>query len=242
MPKAVAIVSGGIDSVTLAYVLRAQGYDLHLLAFDYGQRHVKEVNYARLCAKRLNAAFDLIDLASFGRLLKGSALTDDIPVPHGHYAAPTMAVTIVPNRNAIMLALAYGVAVAENAEIVVTGVHAGDHFVYPDCRPAFIESFDAMQRLAVEGCGNRDLRLHAPFVNIAKHDIVALGAQHGVPFADTWSCYEGGEMHCGCCGTCVERIEAFQLAGVLDPTTYEDANYVKFHQIVNDKRAGGQAP
>jgi 7-cyano-7-deazaguanine synthase len=221
MPKAVAIVSGGIDSVTLAYVLRAQNYDLHLLAFNYGQRHVKELNYARLCAERLNAAFDLIDLSSFGRLLKGSALTDDIPVPHGHYAAPTMAITIVPNRNAIMLALAYGVAVAENAEIVATGVHAGDHFVYPDCRPAFIESFDTMQCLAVEGCGNPDLRLQAPFVNIAKHDIVAIGAQHGVPFADTWSCYEGGEVHCGRCGTCVERIEAFQLAGVPDATAYE---------------------
>ena len=221
MPKAVAIVSGGIDSVTLAYLLKAQGYDLHLLAFDYGQRHVKELNYARLCAERLNAAFDLIDLSSFGRLLKGSALTDDIPVPHGHYAAPTMAITIVPNRNAIMLALAYGVGVAENAEIVATGVHAGDHFVYPDCRPAFIESFDTMQRLAVEGCGNPQLRLHAPFVNIAKRDIVAIGAIHGVPFDDTWSCYEGGELHCGRCGTCVERIEAFELAGVPDPTIYD---------------------
>ncbi|MDQ3814639.1 MAG: 7-cyano-7-deazaguanine synthase QueC [Armatimonadota bacterium] len=222
MHKAVAIVSGGLDSVTLAYLLRSENYDLHLLAFNYGQRHVKEVEYARLCATRLDAAFDLIDLTSVGRLLKGSALTDDIAVPHGHYAAPSMAITVVPNRNAIMLAVAYGVAVAENAEIVATAVHAGDHPIYPDCRPAFIAAFDAMQRVAVEGCGHPELRLHAPFVHIGKHDIVALGARLGVPFADTWSCYEGRELHCGRCGTCVERKEAFQLAGVPDPTVYAE--------------------
>jgi len=222
MPRAVAIVSGGLDSVTLAYLLRAEGYELHLVAFNYGQRHVKEVEYARLCAARVEATFDLVDLSAVGRLLKGSALTDDIPVPHGHYAAPSMAITIVPNRNAIMLAVAYGVAVAQNAEIVATAVHAGDHFIYPDCRPAFIESFDAMQRVAVEGCGHPDLRLHAPFANIAKHDIVAIGARLNVPFADTWSCYEGGEVHCGRCGTDVERREAFELAGVPDPTVYRE--------------------
>ena len=225
MPLAVAIVSGGLDSVTLAYLLHSEGYNLHLLAVDYGQRHAKELDFARMCAQRLEAAFDILDLRSLGRLFKGSALTDDIPVPHGHYAAPSMAVTVVPNRNAIMLAAAYGVAVAEEAEIVATGVHAGDHPVYPDCRPAFIDSFDAMQRLAVEGCGNPNLRLHAPFVQLSKHDIVAVGARLDVPFEHTWSCYEGEELHCGQCGTCVERREAFALAGVPDPTIYRDESH-----------------
>lgn len=220
MAKAVAIVSGGLDSVTLAYLLHSENYKLHLLAFDYGQRHAKELEYARRCAERLGEEFDIVNLAGLGALLKGSALTDDIAVPHGHYAAPNMAVTVVPNRNAIMLAVAYGVAVAEEATIVATGVHAGDHFIYPDCRPSFIESFDAMQRLAVEGFGDPRLRLHAPFMQWRKSDIVACGAKLGVPFADTWSCYEGGAVHCGLCGTCVERKESFVLAGVPDPTIY----------------------
>lgn len=132
-----------------------------------------------------------------------------------------MALTVVPNRNAIMLTVAYGVAVAEEAAMVATGVHAGDHFIYPDCRPAFIESFDAMQRVAVEGFGDPNLRLHAPFMQQSKGDIVALGARLGVPFADTWSCYAGGSVHCGLCGTCVERRESFTLAGVPDPTIYQ---------------------
>lgn len=218
--KAVAIVSGGMDSVTLAYLLCSEGYDLHLLSVDYGQRHRKELEYARSCAGRLGAIFHIADLSGVGKLLKGSALTDDIPVPHGHYAAENMAVTVVPNRNAIMLSVAYGVAVAEEAELVATGVHSGDHFVYPDCRPEFIAAFDAMQRLAVEGFGRPELRLYAPFVNIGKHDIAAIGARLGVPYQDTWSCYEGGELHCGRCGTCVERKEAFELASVPDPTVY----------------------
>src|SRR6266699_3533409 len=164
MPKAIAIVSGGLDSITLAYLLHAQGYELHLLSFDYGQRHKKELAYAEHCAKRLEVAFDIVDLSSLGRFLKGSALTDTIPVPDGHYAAPSMAITVVPNRNALMLSVAYAVAVAEKAQVVAIGVHAGDHFIYPDCRPAFITAFDTMQRIATEGFGDPNLRLEAPFM------------------------------------------------------------------------------
>ncbi|MEJ7871037.1 MAG: 7-cyano-7-deazaguanine synthase QueC [Rubrobacteraceae bacterium] len=223
--KAVATVSGGMDSVTLAYLLASEGFSLHLLSVNYGQRHLKELEYAKLCAKRLGAEFDVVDISSIGRLLKGSALTDDVPVPHGHYAAPSMAITVVPNRNAIMLSIAYGVAVAEGAELVATGVHAGDHFVYPDCRPGFIKAFGAMQREAVEEFGDESLRLHAPFVEWSKADIVSTGARLGVPYADTWSCYEGGEVHCGRCSTDVERILAFREAGIQDPTEYEDPDY-----------------
>jgi len=220
MSKVIAIVSGGLDSVTLAHQFQAEGHALHLLAFDYGQRHRRELPFARECAARLNAEFTLVDLSSLKALLKGSALTDDIAVPHGHYEAPSMSATVVPNRNAIFLAVAYAAAVAQNAQFVATGVHAGDHAIYPDCRPQFIDSFDKMQRVAVEGCGDPQLSLIAPFVHLKKHDIVAIGARLRVPFAQTWSCYEGGEIHCGRCGTCVERREAFALAHFPDPTIY----------------------
>jgi 7-cyano-7-deazaguanine synthase len=225
--SAVAVVSGGMDSVTLAHLLDSEGYGLHLLAVDYGQRHKKELHYAERCAERLGASFDVVNISGVGRLLSGSALTDDIDVPHGHYAEETMAVTVVPNRNAIMLSIAYGVAVARSTQVVATAVHAGDHYVYPDCRPEFIEAFDAMQKKAVEGFGDPDLRLYTPFARKTKAQIAEVGASLGVPYEDTWSCYEGGEVHCGLCGTCTERKEAFALAGVPDPTVYRDREAVR---------------
>ncbi len=218
--KAVAVVSGGMDSVTLAYLLASEGYNLHLLAFDYGQRHKRELEYARLWAEKLGADFDVVDIRGVGRLLSGSALTDDVEVPHGHYAAENMAVTVVPNRNAIMLSIAYGVAVSEEAALVAAAMHTGDHYVYPDCRPEFTEAFAAMQEKAVEGFGHEDLALYTPFIDSGKAAIVEAGAKLGVPYEQTWSCYEGGEIHCGLCGTCNERKEAFELAGVPDPTEY----------------------
>lgn len=220
MSRAIALLSGGLDSVTLAYHLAAKGHALHLLSFDYGQRHKQELEYAAKCAAALSAQHDIIDLSAITPLLSGSALTDDIAVPEGHYAAPNMRVTVVPNRNAIMLAVAYAAAVAEGASLVATGVHAGDHPIYPDCRPEFIEAFDRMERFATDGHAADGLHLYAPFVHMSKAEIVALGAALFVPYADTWSCYKGGVAHCGVCGTCVERREAFQLAGVADPTRY----------------------
>lgn len=216
----IAVVSGGLDSVTMAYQLSNQGQEIDVVAFDYGQRHRRELECARQCAADLNAHYNEVDLRGVGNLLTGSALTDDIEVPHGHYAAPNMAVTIVPNRNAIFLTVAFGIAVARNATAVATAVHGGDHFIYPDCRPEFLESFDAMQRLACAGTGHPDLHLKTPFVHGNKGEIVRVGAKLGVPFEHTWSCYEGGEFHCGKCGTCVERREAFETAQVEDPTIY----------------------
>ena len=220
--EAVVVISGGMDSVTLAYLLDSEGYDLHLLSVDYGQRHRKEIGYARQCAEQLGATFDIVDISRVGSLLSGSALTDDIEVPHGHYAARNMAVTVVPNRNAIMLSIAYGVAVARSARLVAAAMHAGDHYVYPDCRPQFVEAFDAMQRQAVEGFGDPNLRLHAPFIHKTKAEIVEIGTSLNVPYEDTWSCYEGRELHCGLCGTCNERKDAFRVADVPDPTRYRD--------------------
>lgn len=216
--RAIAVVSGGLDSVTMAYQLRAEGFDLDLVAFDYGQRHRKELQFSKAAACALDARFDLIDMTRVGEHLQGSALTSDIPVPDGHYAEESMKVTVVPNRNAIMLAIAYGVAVSRSAGVVASAVHAGDHFIYPDCRPGFVAAFAAMQRLATEGFG--EVQLVTPFLNASKADIVATGHRLGVPFDRTWSCYKGGDLHCGTCGTCVERREAFTLAGVPDPTSY----------------------
>jgi 7-cyano-7-deazaguanine synthase len=216
----IAVVSGGLDSVTMAYQLVNQREEINIVAFDYGQRHRRELECARRCAADLDAEYNEVDLRGVGSLLTGSALTDDIDVPHGHYAAPNLAVTIVPNRNAIFLTVAFGIAVARNATAVATAVHGGDHFIYPDCREEFLQSFDAMQRLACAGTGHPDLHLETPFVNCNKGDIVRVGAELNVPFDQTWSCYEGGDFHCGKCGTCVERQEAFEMAGVNDPTAY----------------------
>lgn len=223
--KTIVICSGGLDSVSLAHKVAAEHELTGLISFDYGQRHSKEIDYAARCAKRLGAPFDLIDMRHIGAHLSGSALTDDVDVPDGHYAEETMKVTVVPNRNAIMLAIAFGVAAAKQADAVATAVHGGDHFIYPDCRSDFTKAFEAMQAKALDGYAN--VQLYTPFVHIPKSAIVTEGAKHNTPFADTWSCYKGGEEHCGRCGTCVERREAFHLAGVADPTIYADPDYWK---------------
>ncbi|KJR98535.1 MAG: 7-cyano-7-deazaguanine synthase [Desulfobulbaceae bacterium BRH_c16a] len=221
--KTVVICSGGLDSVTLAYKVAAEHQLIGLISFDYGQRHRKEVEFAEICAQRLGTEHSLINISSIGAMLSGSALTDDVTVPDGHYAEETMKATVVPNRNAIMLTIAYGIAAARGAEAVAAAVHGGDHFIYADCRPAFIDAFQAMQNLALDGLA--EIKLYTPFVVRSKADIVAAGHELGVPFENTWSCYKGGDTHCGRCGTCVERLEAFAIAGVADPTAYEDMTF-----------------
>jgi 7-cyano-7-deazaguanine synthase len=200
----VAVISGGLDSAVLAHHLRADGWNLRLVSFDYGQRHAVELDHARGLAARLGARHDVVDLRSAGALLTGSALTDDaVEVPEGHYSDRSMRTTVVANRNAIFAMVATGVAVAEGASAIALGIHAGDHPIYPDCRPPFVAAAEHLARVANEGF------------------VTARGQELGVPFAATWSCYKGGAAHCGVCGTCVERREAFQLAGVTDPTRYE---------------------
>lgn len=223
--KTIVVCSGGMDSVTLAYKVAKERELIGLISFNYAQRHKKELDYAARAAKALGVSHDIIDISGVGKALSGSALTDDIDVPDGHYAEETMKITVVPNRNAIMLAISYGIAAAKGADAVATAVHGGDHFIYPDCRPEFIEAFAKMQNFALDGVA--EIELYTPFLQKNKADIAAEGARVGVLFADTWSCYKGYELHCGKCGTCVERREAFALAEIDDPTEYEDAEFWK---------------
>jgi 7-cyano-7-deazaguanine synthase len=223
MALGIAIVSGGMDSVVLAHMLAEQGDDLHLLSFNYGQRHKKELEFARIAAADLGARHSVVDLTTIGSFLSGSALTDDIAVPDGHYAEQTMRQTVVPNRNAIMLSIATGIAIAEGAKYVATGVHSGDHYIYPDCRPGFIDAMSGAMMLATDGFAVEGFEgIRAPFVNMTKGGICRTGSLLEVPVdhTRTWSCYKGGEIHCGSCGTCFERREAFEEAGVDDPTEY----------------------
>lgn len=223
--KTLVICSGGLDSVTLAYKIAADTERTltRLVSFDYGQRHKKELDYAATCAKNLGVPHHIVDISAVGKALTGSALTDDVDVPDGHYAEESMKVTIVPNRNAIMLAIAYGMACSNEDDAVATAVHGGDHFIYPDCRPDFLKSFATMQGHALEDVA--EIQLYTPYAELSKTEIAADAHKYGVPLEQTWSCYKGGEMHCGRCGTCVERREAFDLAGVIDTTTYEDNDF-----------------
>lgn len=237
--KGISLISGGLDSTVLAYKLHSMGYDLHLLSFFYGQRHRLELERARDTASKLRAEHTVVDISSIQDLLKGSALTDNVDVPHGHYAAENMKATVVPNRNAIMLSIAFGLAASEKAQFVATAVHSGDHTIYPDCRPSFVEAYNRMIQasLASDVYGVEPPGLFTPFLVRTKADIVVFGNALGVPWGDTYSCYEGGEIHCGACGTCFERREAFQLAGVPDPTTYKATP----HFTLGEKHEGGSS-
>nr|WP_245856342.1 7-cyano-7-deazaguanine synthase QueC [Actinoalloteichus hoggarensis] len=218
---AVLVASGGLDSTVLAYWLVACNSEVTMLSFDYGQRHRIELRHAAGIADLLAVEHQVVDLTSLASLLSGSALTDEaVTVPDGHYTEESMKATVVPNRNAIMLAVAVGLAVVRQADAVAFGAHAGDHTVYPDCRPAFVERFTEAARRGNEGFLPENFTVLAPFLSQSKTDIVKLGAALGVPFGKTWSCYRGATVHCGTCGTCVERAEAFAFAGVADPTCY----------------------
>jgi 7-cyano-7-deazaguanine synthase len=222
--SSLVLLSGGLDSTVLAAHLRAAGDRVEAVSIHYGQRHAVELDAARAVAGRLGIRHDVVDLTVLRGVLTGSALTDDaVDVPEGHYAEANMRSTVVPNRNAIMLSVAVGVAAARGLARVATAVHAGDHPVYPDCRPEFVAAADATARAGTAGYG--DVGVFAPFVTWSKADIAQWGDRIGAPLAQTWSCYVGGDVHCGRCGTCVERHEAFRLAGVADPTTYADAAF-----------------
>jgi len=215
--KVVVLLSGGLDSTTLLYHHLKHGDEVRCISFNYGQRHGRELEAATRIAHLLNLPHQIVNLTELRRLLSGSSQTDSsIPVPEGKYDEETMKITVVPNRNMILLALSIGYAVANKMDYVSYAAHSGDHAIYPDCREEFAAGMDRVARL----CDWHPVSLLRPFVKLTKANIVSYGKGLGVPYELTWSCYKGGEAHCGRCGTCIERREAFYLAQVEDPTVY----------------------
>ncbi|MBQ7272041.1 MAG: 7-cyano-7-deazaguanine synthase QueC [Bacteroidales bacterium] len=211
--RAVLVYSGGLDSTTLLYEYK----DSIALAvsFDYGSKHNRrELEFAALNCKRLGIKHLVIPLEFMGRYFKSDLLIGGGDIPEGSYADENMKSTVVPFRNGIMLSIAAGLAESYELDAIMLANHSGDHAIYPDCRPEFIEGMAA----AVEAGTYNGVKVVSPYCNMTKRDIALRGRELGVDYSLTYSCYKGGEKHCGKCGTCVERKEA--LEG-FDPTEYE---------------------
>ena len=221
MKDSVIVVSGGMDSITMLYEYKdsiALG-----VSFDYGSNHnANEIPLAKMHCERLGIKHITIPLAFMGQYFKSSLLAGADAIPEGHYTSENMASTVVPFRNGIMLSIAAGIAESEEAQYVLMANHSGDHFIYPDCRPEFVE---AMNQAIFAGTTN-GVKLLAPYTNLSKRDIALRGKELSVDFAHTYSCYKGGDKHCGKCGTCTERIEALRLAGIEDNTVYDNTSNV----------------
>lgn len=215
----VVLVSGGMDSVVALHAAHREHEVVAGLSFDYGSKHNhREIPFAREHCEGLGVAHYSIDLGFVGEHFSSALLRSGAEVPDGHYEEENMRSTVVPFRNGIMLAVAAGFTESQQAAGLVIAAHSGDHAIYPDCREEFMA---AMGKAMALGSYAR-LRLLRPFIAMRKEGIVARGAEIGVDFARTWSCYKGDEIHCGSCATCVERREAFLIAGIEDPTSYFD--------------------
>ena len=217
MKDSLIIVSGGMDSITM---LNEFANEIALaVTFNYGSNHAeKEIPFAKLHCERLGIKHLVIPLDFMHQYFKSSLLEGAEAIPEGHYAAENIKSTVVPFRNGIMLAIACGIAESNGLHKVMIANHAGDHAIYPDCRATFIEAMsEAMSYGTYE-----NIKIVAPYTGISKTDIARRGNEIGVNYAETWSCYKGGEKHCGKCGTCVERKEALHDAGIEDPTEYEE--------------------
>jgi len=215
--KVCVLLSGGMDSVTVFHEALRTHEVTACVSFDYGSKHnAREIPFAELHTSRMGIPHHTIPLDFMNALFKSDLLKSGGSIPDGHYAEASMKQTVVPFRNGIMLAIAAGFAESIDAEAVVIAAHSGDHAIYPDCREPFMQAMgDAMS------CGTYPgIRLLRPFIAMNKADIARRGHELGIDFSETWSCYKGGEIHCGVCGTCVERREAFLLAGLDDPTGY----------------------
>jgi len=215
--KVVVVYSGGLDSTVLLYHLLAEGHEVRAVSVHYGQRHARELAAAAEIAAGRSVAHQVLDLAALGALFPGRALTSAAAeVPQREYSPESLAVTTVPNRNMILLAAALSWAAHLRFDAAAYAAHAGMPITYPDCRPEFARAMAAAARV----CDWRPLEVLAPFVSWTKADVVRRGAALGAPLGRTWSCYVGGDKHCGRCGTCLDRRQAFVGAGVPDPTEY----------------------
>lgn len=218
MAKALVLLSGGMDSVTALHAARRNHEVVGAVGFDYGSKHNhRELPLAAWQCLQLDVPFEIVALPFVNNLFASDLLKTGGDVPDGHYAEENMKLTVVPFRNGIMLAIACGLAESRGADTLVIAAHSGDHAIYPDCREPFMQSMATAMR---EGTYAR-IELLRPFIDMDKTAIARLGAELGIDYGKTWSCYKGGDLHCGTCGTCVERREAFLLAGVPDPTVYE---------------------
>ncbi|MFT4732106.1 MAG: 7-cyano-7-deazaguanine synthase [Gammaproteobacteria bacterium] len=216
--KVVVIYSGGMDSYTVLNKAMQQGYDVHAVSFNYGQRHSKELLFAKKVCEQHNIEHKIVDISSIKQLIGGSALTDDIDVPEGHYEEESMKTTVVPNRNMIMLSMAVGYAVSIQAEAVYFGAHSGDHAIYPDCRTEFVSAMNDVCKIA----NYQAVEVRAPYLASSKIDILKEGLAMNLDYKDTWTCYNGQEKACGRCGACQERLEAFSENNTVDPIRYQD--------------------
>lgn len=219
--KTIILLSGGMDSTVALWHALAAGHEVvGCLGVDYGSKHnAKELPMAKWQAEKAGVPFHTADLTFMNTLFTSDLLQSGGEIPEGHYEEENMKSTVVPFRNGILLSVAAGLAESVEAEGLVIAAHSGDHAIYPDCR----EDFMAPMAAAIQAGTYAQIELLRPFVSIRKEDIAARGAELGVDFEKTWSCYKGGEIHCGKCGTCVERKEAFALANLSDPTSYGDS-------------------
>jgi 7-cyano-7-deazaguanine synthase len=214
--KAVVIFSGGMDSFTILNKVIEQGDIPYALSFNYGQRHKKELDYAARACGILGINHKIIDISAINELIGGSSLTDDIDVPEGHYEEDSMKQTVVPNRNMILLSMAVGYAVSIDAPEVYYGAHSGDHAIYPDCRPQFVDAMNNVCAIA----NYESVVIKTPYLHNSKIEILADGLKMGLDYGLTWTCYNGQEKACGQCGACQERLEAFEKNNATDPLDY----------------------
>jgi len=216
--KTVIVLSGGMDSAVLLADTLAKGYDTAAISFDYGSKHnARELPMAVSMCKHSNIRHKIVNLPFINDLFSSSLLQSGDEIPDGHYAAQNMQSTVVPFRNGILMSIAVGLAESMKADRVLLGSHAGDHFIYPDCRPEFNAAFAQAALLGTDW----QVSVRFPFAEIDKRNIGDLGRRLGVDFKQTWTCYKGGERHCGTCGACQERRYALRKEEGLDPTDYE---------------------
>ena len=215
MKKITLIYSGGSDSYTLLNYALSKNFNVDCLTFTYGQKHNKEIDFASSVCKELNVKHSIIDIGDNSEIVFGnSSLTSlETKVPYGSYKEETMQSTIVPNRNMIFLSYAIAYSISNNTEEVWYGAHAGDHFIYPDCRPEFLNAMNVAAGL----CDSSKIKIEAPFISYTKGEIIKIGLDLNLDYSKAWTCYEGKQNPCGKCGSCVERAEAFSDNNAMDP-------------------------